>query len=119
MYAAGITYTGVSSVSAGSAASAAAINFAVDDGQPGSPVNGQTDLIAAMLQGQSLEDVQLLVIREGIALVYNSPVQVNMIRRYNSGGQGGFSFEPASGLAFFSGERYMIFITSNNTTIET
>lgn len=118
MYATGITYTGVSSVSpgAGPAGTNTVITFAVGDGQAGSPVDMQTALIASVLQGQSLVNVQLLVVREGIGLNWNSAVQTNDIRRYNHSGQGGFSFEPASGLKFFSGERYMLFIISKNTT---
>lgn len=119
MYASGITYTGVASVSTPSTGPAGVntvITFAVDDGQAGSPVNNQTTLIAAALQGQSLVNVQMLVVREGIGLNWNSIVQVNDIRRYNHAGQGGFSFEATSGIKFFTGERYMLFIISINTT---
>lgn len=93
------------------------IGFAVDDGQAGSPTNGQTFLRLASLQGQSLVDVQLLVIREGIQLLWDTPVAVNDIRRYNSGGLGGWTFE--GGLTFNTGERYQIFIIGTNTTVET
>jgi hypothetical protein len=94
------------------------ITFAVGDGQAGSPVDGDTTLHLATLQGQSIYNVQLLVIREGIALNWNSAVQINDIRRYNSGGLGGFTFTTEGGLAFYDGERYMIFIMSINTTTE-
>lgn len=94
------------------------ITFAVGDGQAGSPVNNDTTLITASLQGQSLINVQLLVIREGIGLNWNSAIQANDIRRYNHAGQGGFSFEAASGLKFFQDERYMIFVLSINNTDE-
>lgn len=120
MYASGITYTGVTD--AGGAlpgVTVPLITFAVDDGQPGSPVNNQTALIAASLQGQSLVNKQLLPIREGIALLYNSAIAINQIRRYNSGGQGGFSFEVSSGLSFQTGERYQLYIMGINNTIET
>jgi hypothetical protein len=92
------------------------IGFAVDDGQAGSPVNGQTFLRLASLQGQSLVDKQLLVIREAIQLIWNTPVAINNIRRYNSGGLGGWTFE--GGLFFISGERYQLFIIGTNTTIQ-
>lgn len=94
------------------------ITFSVGDGQVGSPVDGQTALTLASMQGQSLINVQLLVIREGIALNWNSAVQTKDIRRYNSGGLGGFTFEAATGLKFFFGEYYMIFVQSINTTVQ-
>lgn len=93
------------------------IGFAVDDGQAGSPVNGQTALTLATLQGQSLVDKELLVIREGIQLLWNTAVDTNNIRRYNSGGLGGWTFE--GGFIFLSGERYQIFIIGTNTTAQT
>jgi hypothetical protein len=92
------------------------ITFTVGDGQAGSPVDGQTSLILASIQGQSLVNVQLLVIREGIALNWNSAVQIKDIRRYNHGGLGGWTFEAASGLKFFNGEFFMLFILSVNNT---
>jgi len=95
------------------------IDFAVGDGQPGSPVDGDTTLIATTLQGQNIVNKQLLVIREGVQLLYNTAVDTNQIRRYNTGGQGGFSFESGEGPgAFFNGERYQIFITGTNNTDE-
>lgn len=92
------------------------VGFAVDDGQVGSPVNGQSSLIVSTLQGQSLVDKELLVLREGIQLLWNTAVSVNNIRRYNTGLMGGWTFE--GGLVFLSGERYQIFIIGVNTTIE-
>lgn len=92
------------------------ITFAVGDGQAGSPADGDASLIAAMLQGQSLVNVQLLVIREGIGVNWNSAVQVNDIRRYNHLGQGGFTWE--NGVTFQAGERFMIYILSLNFTDE-
>ena len=68
------------------------ITFAIGDGQAGTPANGATSLEVATLQGQSLFNKQLLVIREGIELVWSSAVQANIIRRFNSGGLGGFVF---------------------------
>jgi len=108
--------TGVGTPSPGPAGVNTVITFAVGDGQVGTPVDGQTSLTLASMQGQSLVNVQLLVIREGIALNWNSAVQTNDIRRYNHAGLGGFSFEAATGLKFFNGERYMIYILSINTT---
>lgn len=91
------------------------ISFEIGDGQAGTPANGDTSLEAAAIQGQSLVNVNLLVIREGIELVYSSAVTVNQIRRYNHGGQGGFVFE-AGGLSFQTGERYDIYVVGSNTT---
>lgn len=92
------------------------VAFAVGDGQAGSPVNGQTSLKLATIQGQSLVNVQLLVIREGIQLLWNSPVAVNDIRRFNSGGLGGWTFE--GGFSFQTGERYQLFFIGINNTIQ-
>lgn len=94
------------------------ISFSVDDGQAGSPVNGDTSLQQASMQGISIFNKLLLVIREGIELKYSSPVEVMDIRRFNSAGNGGFVFEPPSGLSFQSGERYNIFIIGTNTTVD-
>jgi len=93
------------------------IGFRVGDGQAGTPVNGATFLRLASLQGQPLVNMQLLVIREGIQLLWNTAVDVNDLRRYNSGGLGGWTFE--GGLTFNTGERYQIFIIGTNTTVET
>jgi hypothetical protein len=92
------------------------VAFAVGDGQAGSPVNGQTSLKLATIQGQSLVNVELLVIREGIQLLWDSPVAVNDIRRYNSGGLGGWTFE--GGFSFQTGERYQLFWIGINSTIQ-
>lgn len=92
------------------------VAFAVGDGQTGSPVNGQTSLKLATIQGQSLVNVELLVIREGIQLLWDSPVAVNDIRRFNSGGLGGWTFE--GGFSFQTGERYQLFFIGINNTIQ-
>lgn len=92
------------------------IGFAVGDGQPGSPVDGDTSLIAATLQGQSLIDVQILAIREGIQVLYNTAVATNNIRRYNDGLAGGFVLEDL--VQFHQDERWQLFIVGTNTTIE-
>lgn len=92
------------------------VAFAVGDGQAGSPINGQTSLKLASIQGQSLVNVQLLVIREGIQLLWDSPVAVNDIRRYNSGGLGGWTFE--GGISFQTNERYQVFWIGINTNIQ-
>jgi hypothetical protein len=70
------------------------------------------------LQGQSLVNKRLLVIREGIELKYSTPVTVQDIRRFNSGGLGGFVFEPASGLSFQTGEHYDIYIIGIDNNIQ-
>lgn len=115
-----ISYTNAPAAAQGSlpGVSVPFVSFAVDDGQVGSPTNGQTAWIVSTFQGQSIFNKQLLVIREGIELLYKTPVAVNMIRRYNFTGFGGWSFQPASGLFFFSGDRYQVFITGINNTIE-
>lgn len=92
------------------------ISFDIGDGQAGTPVAGTTSLEVPALQGQSLVDVNLLVIREGIELRYSSAVQTKDIRRYNHGGNGGFVFEPAGGLSFQAGEHYDIYIVGSNST---
>lgn len=93
------------------------VSFTIGDGQAGTPANGSTSLQVVTLQGQNLVNKQLLVIREGIELKYSSPGSVQNIKRYNFGGDGGFNFEPTSGLSFFTGEHYDIYITGiNNTT---
>lgn len=92
------------------------VAFTVGDAQAGTPVNGQTSLKVASLQGQSLFNKQLQVVREGIDLNWNTPGVVNDIRRYNSGGLGGWTFE--GGLFFATGERYQIYIVGINNTIQ-
>lgn len=92
------------------------IGFTVGDGQTGTPVNGQTFLHVASLQGQSLVNKRILVVREGIYLNWNTPGTVNELRRYNSGGLGGWTFE--GGFFFITGERYQIYIIGTDTTVE-
>lgn len=94
------------------------VSFDIGDGQPGTPANGATSLKVSTLQGQSLVNKRLLVIREGIELKYSTPVTVQDIRRFNSGGLGGFVFEPASGLSFQTGEHYDIYIIGIDNNIQ-
>ena len=93
-------------------------SFTVGDGQDGVPAGG-TSLQVVTLCNQNIVDKQLLVIREAIELVWTNATTTNMIRRYNSGGQGGFNFEAASGLSFIAGERYDIYIIGLNFNVET
>jgi hypothetical protein len=88
-------------------------SFAVGDGQDGVPAGG-TSLQVVTLCGQNIVNKQLLVLREGIELIWDSAVQVNMIRRYNHAGFGGWNFEAVSGLSFQTGERYDVYIIGNN-----
>jgi len=97
---------------------APAISFDVGDVGDGFPINGQTSLEVATLGGIPIANKQLLVVREGIALRY-SGAAVKDIRRFNSGGLGGFVFEPASGLSFVTGEHYDIYIVGVDFTVQT
>lgn len=118
MYASGITYTGVASSAGLPGVTDPFVDFTVGDGQPGSPNNGDTFWTVASFQGQSIFNKRLLVIREGIALNWNTPVAANgEIRRYNSGGLGGWTFQ--GGLFFFAGDRFQVYIIGVNTKIET
>lgn len=92
------------------------VSFVVGDGQVGTPAAGSSSLEVASMQGQSLFNKQLLVVREGIELLYSTAVQVRNIRRYNSGGLGGFVFE--QGLTFAQGEGYDIYIIGINNTVQ-
>jgi hypothetical protein len=118
-----ITYNTPSSSGGGSlpGVTVPLISFTVGDGQAGTPVDGSTALVVATLQGQSLVDKQLLVVREGIELKYSSMGSVQNIKRYNSGGLGGFYFDPAAAfpLAFYNGEHFDVFITGINSTVQT
>jgi hypothetical protein len=94
------------------------VDFTVGDGQAGTPANGATVFHVATFDGQSLANKRLLVSREGILLNYNTPVQTNGdIRRYNSGGLGGFTI--LNGLFFATGDRWQIYIIGVDNTIET
>jgi hypothetical protein len=90
------------------------ISFDVGDGQANTPANGTNSIELPAINGQSIVNSNLLVIREGIGLKYSSAVTVKDIRRYNHGGNGGFVFE--GGLTFQNGEHYDIFIVGYNTT---
>lgn len=91
-------------------------SFSVGDGQDGVPIDGATFLRSATLCGQTIYNKQLLVCREGILFLWNSAVEVMQMRRYNSGGLGGWTFE--AGQIFAFGERYNVFMVGDNTTIE-
>lgn len=93
--------------------------FTIGDGQIGTPAPGATVFAVASFDGQSMVNKRLLVLREGIPLNYNTPVNANgEIRRYNSGGLGGFTLQ--GGLVFgLPGERWQIYIINVNNTIET
>lgn len=92
------------------------ITFTIGDAQPGTPANGATALSTPALQGQSLVNKTLLVIREGIVLMYSDADDARQIVRINTaGGDGGFSFDPASGLSFQTGESYQILTIGTNT----
>jgi hypothetical protein len=96
------------------------IMFTIGDGQAGTPANGTTQLIAPTIQGQNILNKSLLVIRNGIALNYSTPETAAQIERYNDGvTNGGFIFDPASGLSFQTGETYQIFVIGINTQIQT
>ncbi len=97
------------------------ISFLVGDGQLNVPVGGETSLHVATLPDlngnpQSIVNANLLVIREGIQLPYSSVGNAGVIKRYNHAGNGGWTFEPASGQSFVVGERYNVFIVGTNFT---
>lgn len=95
------------------------ISFTVGDGQAGTPANNATTFEAVTVQGQNIVNKQLLVSRGGILLPWSTGVTANAIKRFNSGGVGGFYFDAASGLSFQTGEQYDIYITGVNNTIQT
>lgn len=94
------------------------ISFTIGDGQVGTPANGTTVLNVNAIQGQSITDKDLLVIRNGIALKYTTPVTHNDIIRLNTTGvSGGFQFDAAgSALMFETGDAYDIYVTGINTS---
>lgn len=97
-------------------------SFYVGDGQDGVPVNGQTQLRVTTLCGQNIVNKQLLVLREGIELMYADgpdPASAHQISRYNDGILGGFDMNPLVGPgSFVGGERFDVFIVGSNFTIE-
>lgn len=93
------------------------VDFTIGDGQSGTPLAGDTFWRLSTFQGQPIYNMQLLVIREGIPLNWNTPVTANgEIRRYNNGGLGGFTWQ--GGGSFFAGERYQVYIIGQNLTIQ-
>lgn len=88
------------------------IIFTVGDGQIGTPAVGATSLHLP-----TLVDKELLVLRNGIQLQYSDGITPLQIIRFNNSPNGGFDFDPASGLSFQAGESYQIFPIGLNTTI--
>lgn len=94
-------------------------SFAVGDGGSNVPVDGQTQLRVTTIKGQNIVNKQLLVIREGVELVYaDAPGFPHQISRYNDGTLGGFDFNTLVGPGkFVQDERYDIYIIGINNTI--
>lgn len=94
------------------------VSFTIGDGQAGTPANGTTSLNVANLQGQSLTDKNLLVVRNGIALKYTTPVSHEDIIRLNTTTvSGGFEFDAAgSALDFETDDVYDIYVVGINTS---
>lgn len=119
-----ILYSGIGPAGAGGGGNLPGVTdpffaFAVGDGQAGSPVNGQTSLKLASFDGQSLVNKRLQPVREGIGALWNTPVATNDMRRFNSGGLGGWTFEPSGGFVQFNeGERWQVYISGIDNTIE-
>lgn len=93
------------------------IAFTIGDGLAGTPLDGTTSLHSPIIQGQSIVNKTLLVLRNGIQLQYSNGTTPLQIIRFNDGTDGGFDFDPASGLTFATGESYQIFVIGSNTTI--
>lgn len=92
------------------------ISFSVGDGQAGSPADGDTTLHLAAIQGVPIFNKQLLVVKNLATLDYDSPVATFDIRRYNSGGLGGFTFNAPQKFSF--GDQYNIYIIGLNNTVQ-
>ncbi len=88
------------------------IDFTIGDGKAGTPANGTTSFHVA-----ALADKTFLVLRNGIALGFYDGVTHLQIIRFNDHVNGGFDFDPASGLTFATGEWYQIYPIGINTTI--
>lgn len=99
-------------------ASMTPILFTIGDGQVGTPVAGTSSLFVPALQGQPINNKQMLWFRNGILLQYSNGVTPLQIIRHNNGVNAGFDFDPASGLTFQPGESYQGFIIGTNNTIE-
>jgi hypothetical protein len=93
----------------------APITFTIGDGQAGTPAAGTSTLETPAIQGQTIFNKSLIVARNGILLQYTTPATAAQIKRYNNAGNGGFYFDPASGLTFQAGETYSIFVFGVNT----
>lgn len=89
------------------------IIFTVGDGQSGTPATGDTSY-----RNATVPNKELLVIRNGIQLQYSNGITALQIIRFNDGTDGGFDFDPASGLSFQNGDSFQIFPIGANTTIE-
>ena len=113
-----MNYTGPSAISGGilPGVTVPFVGFTVGDVQADTPPAGQGFLTVGSLQGQSFVDKELLVLRGGIQLLWDTSGTVNNLRRYNLGGLGGWTFE--GGLVFNNGEQYQIFIIGINTTVQ-
>lgn len=88
------------------------IIFRVGDGQAGTPAVGVTTFRRA-----ALADKEVLVLRNGIQLQYSDPATALQIIRFNDHTNGGFDFDPASGLSFQNGDTYQMFPIGLNNTI--
>lgn len=87
------------------------IIFTIGDGQAGTPAVNATAFHVAALANK-----EAIVLRNGIQLQYSDGVTALQIIRFNDGVNGGFDFDPASGLSFQAGENYQIFPIGANTS---
>lgn len=92
------------------------VTFTVGSGDPGVPNNGDKAWHVGTFEGQDLTNKQLLVVREGIPVLWNTTSTVGDIQRFNNGTTAGFDWTGI--LAFQGGERFQIYITGINDTIE-
>lgn len=87
------------------------ILFTIGDGKSGTPTVGSTAFHVA-----ALADKEALVLRNGIQLQFSDGVTALQIIRFNDGTDGGFDFDPASGLSFQNGDSFQIFPLGANTS---
>jgi hypothetical protein len=90
------------------------ITFTV--GAAGAPAAGTTVFHFATFQGQSLANKQLFVNKENQPVPWNTSETVGTIQRFNDGTQGGFDW--IAPVSFEAGDRFQIYITGINNTIE-